>query len=140
MTFSQLTDSQILDKALEAQAQNGPDSLVEVLVPRLPERGRYTKQMCLRPKQGPRGRVVALTPEGTLVEFQAGKLISFLAVVATTAAPTKKLQARTAERVQIHPVISRSYAEKLAEISASKGLSISAILDNVLGVHLEQYA
>lgn len=133
-----MTDAEILAKAMAAQMQSGPAATIEVFLERLPC-SRYVKQMRLRAKQGPWGQIIALTPDGTTVRFEVSKLMTFYSAISP---PTegKKLQPRSANRVQIKPVISRSLAERLAEISANRNQTISAVLENVLRDHIERYA
>lgn len=131
-------ERQILAQAMAAIAAAGPDAIVQVLINRTPN-GRYLKMMKVRTHQGPRGKIVALVSEGTIVEFEAKKLVSFLSPVASNG-DKKKLQKITDERVKINPWVSRSAATAIGEIAAARNLSLAAIVDAALSEYVERYA
>lgn len=125
-----MTDSEILKRALEAQLCDGPKAFVEVLIKRLPS-SRYKKLMRFRPRQGPWGVIKAITSEGTIVIFESARLITFLSPI-KLGSPPRVLQSR-ADRVKIHMVISKTHAERIAEIASRDNLTLSAVVDKALG-------
>ena len=77
MTGAEILDSEILAEALHAQSVLGTAAQVEILVKRFPS-SRYIQQMQIRHRYGPFGKIISLTPEGTVLRFKAAKLILFL--------------------------------------------------------------
>lgn len=136
-----MTEAEMLQIALAAQSEHGPMAIVEVLIERLPK-SRHVQLLRVRPKQGPWGRIVALTPEGTRTRFEAHRLIRFLCATNNepTVYGTRTIQPRTEHRVQIHPVIKRTNNERITEISNSTNQSISAVIDMALEEFLQRRA
>ena len=133
-----MNDSEILAKAISAQEQGGPSACVEILLKQSPT-NQYVKQMKVSKRRGPWGRIVALTAEGTIVSFEAHRLIEFFRLE-TIRAQRLRLSQMRKERKQIHPVVSRTTLSRITKIAASSNLTISSVIDCALSEYVEKYA
>jgi hypothetical protein len=131
-----MTEAEILHQALEAQAAHGTEARVEVFIPRLPLRADV-KNLRIRPSQGPWGRIVALTADGSIVSFEAVKLILFLS-------PDRNVRRRrvdrAVERVQIHPSVPPSVIEQLNAFCSESQMTVGKVVELALCNFLQQRA
>jgi hypothetical protein len=132
-----MNEEEILAAAIAALESGAP--ILQITLKRFPKDSRYVSFLQLREKQGPRGRIVALSQEGTVCEFECHKVIAFLSPFYSQAS-IRRLMRRSDERTRLNATVSRSSFNLISELAALKSLSISAIVDAALSQYLETCA
>lgn len=126
------TQDDLLTMALKAQSAEGSDGKLLINLGRHPYESRFAKKMRLVSKNhGPYGRIVSINENGTLVEFEAIKIIAYFQRQKRESVHRKTLRP-SQHRVQVHPYISESLASRAAEIAIEENVSLGAIFERAL--------
>ncbi len=116
--------------AVEAQAKGGSKAPVKLLIDRLPV-GGYTQNLRLYKTQGPWGKILRTTEEGTEVEFTAEKLLNYLRGKQNKLCPSTR-------RVQMHPALTRNTADQVIKLASAQKKTISEIFEAALEQYTQQ--